>query len=386
MAKSRRLLRWTIVLIAAAVIGFLVYRATRPKPLQVAVKPVTRGIVEHTVANTRAGTVKACRRAKLSPNIGGQIAQLPIKKGDSVKKGQLLLELWNEDLKAQALLTEREAVSAQLSARATCLKADVSQRDADRLLKLRQSRSVSEERTDNAVSQAASLKAECEAAQTQVRVRNAQLAVVRANLDRTRLTAPFNGVIAEINGELFEYVTPSPVGIPTPPAVDLIDNECFYVSAPIDEVDASGIRDGMPARITMDAFAKRVFEGRVRRIADYVLDVEKQARTVDVEASFSKGDDIKDLLAGYSADIEIILDVRKDVIRVPTEAIMEGRKVYVFLPSQGKVALRQIHTGLSNWDLTEVLDGLAVDDLVVVNVDNPQLADGVAAVRIKEAP
>jgi HlyD family secretion protein len=386
MANFRRHWRWIIVLIIAGGIGFFIFRATRPKPLQVAVKPITRGIVERTVANTRAGTVKACRRAKLSPNIGGQIARLPIQKGDSVKKGQLLLELWNEDLSAQAILTEREAASAQSRAHAACLRAEVSQRDADRQVKLRKSQAVSEERTDNAVSQAAALRAECEAARTEVTVRNAQLAVVRANLERTRLLAPFNGVIAEINGELFEYVTPSPVGIPTPPAVDIIDNECFYVTAPIDEVDAAGIRDGMPARITMDAFANRSFEGRVRRIADYVLDAEKQARTVDVEVSFSKPEDIKDLLAGYSADIEVILDVRKDVIRAPTEAVMDGRKVYVFSPAIGKLALRQIRAGLANWDLTEVIEGLTVDELVVVNVDNPDLADNAAAVRIKEEP
>ena len=198
--------------------------------------------------------------------------------------------------------------------------------------------------------------------------------------------APFDGLIAEITGELFEYVTPSPIGVPTPPAVDIVDNACFYVTAPIDKVDAGDIRVGMTARITMDAFADRSFKGKVRRIADYVLDLEKQARTVDVEVVFSNPGDIKYLLAGYSADIEVILNVRNDVVRVPTEAVMEGRKVYVFLPDQGKVVKREIRAGLSNWDQTEVLDGLGPDELVVVNVDNPGLKDGAAAVRIKEKP
>ncbi|MBW2119469.1 MAG: efflux RND transporter periplasmic adaptor subunit [Deltaproteobacteria bacterium] len=115
---------------------------------------------------------------------------------------------------------------------------------------------------------------------------------------RKRLLAPFDGLIAEITGELFEYVTPSPVGVPTPPAVDIVDNACFYVTAPIDKVDAGDIRVGMTARITMDAFADRSFKGKVRRIADYVLDLEKQARTVDVEVVFSnQGDPIEALRA-----------------------------------------------------------------------------------------
>jgi HlyD family secretion protein len=382
----RKLIKWTIVLLIVVAIGFLIWRYTRPKPIEVAVKPVTRGIVEKTVANTRAGTIKACRRAKLSPSIGGQISKLPVKEGDQVKKGQLLLELWNQDLVAQALLAEREVVYTRSRSRSACLKADVSQREAKRLLKLRKSNAVSEERTDKAVAEAEALEAECQAARTQVSVGEARLAVARANLERTRLLAPFDGVIAEINGELFEYVTPSPVGVPIPPAVDIIDNACFYVTAPIDEVDAGGIRVGMTARITMDAFANRSFNGKVRRIADYVLDLEKQARTVDVEVVFSKPGDIKYLLAGYSADIEVILDVRNDVVRVPTEAVMEGRKVYVFLPDKDKVVKREIRAGLSNWDQTEVLDGLGPDELVVVNVDNPGLKDGAAAVRIEEKP
>lgn len=382
----RKLIKWTIALLIVVAIGFMIWRYTRPKPIEVAVKPVTRGIVESTVSNTRAGTIKACRRAKLSPSIGGQISRLPVKEGDHVKKGQLLLELWNRDLTAQAVLAEREVVSTRSRSRSACLKAEVSQREAKRLLKLRKSNAVSEERTDKAVAEAEALKAECQAALSQVSVGKARLAVARANLERTRLLAPFDGVIAEINGELFEYVTPSPVGVPTPPAVDIIDNACFYVTAPIDEVDAGGIRVGMTARITMDAFSDRSFNGKVRRIADYVLDLEKQARTVDVEAVFSNPGDIKYLLAGYSADIEIILDVRNDVVRVPTEAIMEGRKVYVFLPEQEKVVKREIQTGLSNWDQTVVLDGLSPDELVVVNMDNPDLKDGAGAVRIKEKP
>jgi HlyD family secretion protein len=382
----KHLLRWIVLLIALAGLAAVVWRLTRPDPVQVTVKPVTRGPVEATVANTRAGTVKACRRAKLSPGVGGQIVKLPVHEGDTVKAGQLLLELWNGDLSAQSTLAEREVVSARARAKAACLKAEVAERRAARLLKLRRSDAVSEEQADNSAAEAQALRAQCEAAETEKMVRQAQLSVVRANLSRTRLTAPFDGVVAEINGELFEYVTPSPVGIPTPPAVDVIDNTCFYVSAPIDEVDAAGIRVGMPARVSLDAFRDRKFTGTVRRIADYVLDVEKQARTVDVEVAFSRPEDLDFLLAGYSADIEVILQVSDDVVRVPTEAVMDGRRVFVFEPEQGLVAEKQIRTGISNWDLTEVLEGLESGQQVVVNVDNPDLADGAAALLGEEAP
>jgi HlyD family secretion protein len=382
----RHLFRWSLVLIVAAAVALGIWWATRPKPLEVAVKAVTRGVVARTVANTRAGTVKACRRAKLSPSIGGQIAKLPIREGDAVKEGQLLLEIWNEDLKAQAALAEEQVAAARSRSRSACLRAGVARRNADRMKKLRKQDIVPEERLDNAVAEAAALEAECSGARADIQVREAQLAVARANLERTRLSAPFDGVIAEINGERFEFVTPSPLGVPTPPVVDIIENDCFYVTAPIDEVDAAAIRVDMPARITMDAFRKETFPGRVRRIADYVLDIEKQARTVDVEVVFDEAPAGKTLLAGYSADIEVILDVRPDVVRVPTEAVMDGKRVFVFLPETGRIAAREIHTGLSNWDWSEVLEGLSPDELVVVNVDNPDLEDGAPAVRVEEAP
>ena len=54
-----------------------------------------------TVSNTRAGTVDACSRARLAPIMGGQIASLPVSEGDAVEKGQILLELWNDDLRCR---------------------------------------------------------------------------------------------------------------------------------------------------------------------------------------------------------------------------------------------------------------------------------------------
>ncbi len=373
-----------VIVVAALVGGFR--HLTRPAPLAVVVEPVTRGTVERTVANTRAGTVKACRRAKLSPSIGGQIARLPVHEGDRVKEGDLLLELWNQDIAAQILLAEREVMAARARARSACSRADVAARNAARLSALLKSNVGTQERTENAMAEAEALAAECNGAQSEVQVREAQLAVARATFDRTRLVAPFNGVIGEINGERFEYVTPSPLGVPTPPVIDIIAAGCYYVIAPIDEVDVAGIRVGMPARITMDAHGSRVFEARVRRIADYVLDVEKQARTVDVEVAFTNSDDFSVLLAGYSADIEIILDARPDVVRIPTEALMADGDVYVYLADPAKIVRRRIRSGLANWDFTEVLEGVNPGEPVVVNIDIPGLKDGAPATILEETP
>ena len=200
-----------------------------------------------------------------------------------------------------------------------------------------------------------------------------------ALLERTRLIAPFSGIIGEINGELGEFVTPSPVGIPTPPTVDLIDTTCLYISAPIDEVDAPAVHEGLEARISLDAFADRTFSGHVRRVAPYVLDVEKQARTVEIEAEIDDPDKGA-LLPGYSADVEVLLASEDNVVRIPTSIIVEGNSVYLYNEADGQLALREIETGISNWEFTEIKAGLSVGDRVVSSIDRAGVADG-ASVR-----
>lgn len=375
-----KLLRWIIVAVLALVLAVVIWYVSRPKPVEVSLATVDRGLVERGVANTRAATVTACRRSKLAPRSGGQIAQLLVHKGDRVKKGQVLLELWSEDLKAQVRLAQDQLAAAQARAEQACLSADLAQREADRARQLREERFISAEALDKAVSQGRAQQAACTATRAEIEHARSGIAVARASLSRQQLRAPFDGVVAEVTGELGEFTTPSPPGIPTPPAVDLIDDSCLYVTAPIDEVDAPAIKLGMPARISVDAFPGRKFAAHVRRLAPYVLDVEKQARTVDVEVEFNDPRQTAALLVGYSADVEIILDSRDGVLRVPTAAIQESSRALVYRREDGRLEERRIQSGISNWEFTEVLSGLNAGEQVVLSLERPGVVPGATAV------
>jgi HlyD family secretion protein len=353
--------------------------SSRPDPVAVETALAERALVAETVTNTRAGTVKACQRAKLAPPSGGQIARLPVKKGDHVRQGQVLLELWNDDVRARLALAEREAVAARARSDEACVIAQVARREAERLNTVLERGLVSFEAVDKARGDADSREAACRAATQNIQVARARVSEVRATLERLLLRAPFEGIVAEINGEVGEFVTPSPVGIATPPAVDVVDTQCIYVTAPIDEVDAPRIRAGMQARVTLDAFRERTFAARVRRVAPYVLDVEKQARTVEIEAELEPVDGAL-LLPGYSADIEVILQEKPDALRIPTRSLVEGNRVYVLDPQDGRVHAKAIGTGLRNWEFTEVTQGLDEGQRVVTTVDREGVADGARAV------
>jgi HlyD family secretion protein len=373
--KRVRLLAGLAIVVAIAV-GLVLWFG-RTKPITVDTVEATRGTVSETVTNTRAGTIKACERARMAPPSAGQIARLPVKKGDKVEKGQVLLELWNDDIRASLDLAQRSLQAAKALRDQSCIEAATSKKESARTTRLVQDKLVSVEVAERTAGQAEGTAAACRAANEQVKVASARIDEANAALERTRLRAPFTGIVAEINGEIGEFITPSPVGIPTPPAVDLVDASCIYVTAPIDEVDAPRVKEGMKARVTLDAFKDRRFAAHVRRVAPYVLDTEKQARTVEIEAEIDEHENAN-LLPGYSADVEVIIAERPDVLRIPTRALVEGKKVYLL--AAGRVKLATVEAGLGNWEYTEIRRGVEPGARVIVTIDREGLADGVPAV------
>ena len=378
MFKPKTWLRLVLLVSIGVALAYAAWHFTRPQPPEVELATIARGTVESTVVNTRAGTVTACRRARLAPSAGGQIVKLWVKEGDRVKAGQPLLELWNHDLAAQRDLATRQLATSEERRREACIMANNAKRDAERTQKLAAQGFVSPQRGEDALAEARARQANCDALAADVKRAQAQIRVTLAGLERTTLNAPFAGIVAMVTGEVGEYTTPSPPGIPTPPAVDLIDDTCLYVTAPMDEVDAPRLKAGQPARITLDALPGQIFDGRVRRIAPYVTEVEKQARTVDVEVDFAETER-RPLLVGYSADAEVIIERRDKVLRVPTQAIQQDGTVLV-LGKDDKLEARSLKTGLANWAFTEIVSGLAAGDRVLLSFDQ----DGVkAGVKVK---
>jgi HlyD family secretion protein len=383
MLKTKKLPRLWILAILIAVISIAIWFITRPDPIEVDLATAEMGLVESTVVNTRAGTIKACRRAKLAPAAGGHIVKLLVKEGDRVEEGQHLLELWNDDLSAQRDLVRRQLTMAEERRTEVCTVAVNARRESERTRQLADQGFVSAQRSETVEAEARSREASCEATKSDIKRAQAQIKVTQAGIERTILLAPFAGIVARITGELGEYATPSPPGIPTPPAIDLIDDTCLYVSAPMDEVDAPKLRVGQTARVTLDAIPGQIFLGRVRRIAPYVTEIEKQARTVDIEVDFDEPPKLP-LLVGYSADVESVVDRRDDILRIPTQSIRQGGKVLIMDANQ-RLQERTVQIGLANWAYTEITGGLTVGEKVLLSSDQDGLVVG-AKVKQKTSP
>lgn len=357
--------------------GYFIY-SRPPRLVEVEVYTLAKGEVQSTVSNTRVGTVKACRRAYLAPATGGQIAALHVREGDKVKRGQLLLEVWNQDLKAQVALQKAQIKTSRANAEQACQLAGSAEREAERLSRLQNGlHIVSVEQVDKSISGSKAQRAACRAALQTIDVTMAQVKVAEEAVRRTLVLAPFDGTVAELNAELGEFVTPSPPGIPTLPPIDLLDLSCLTVSAPIDEVDAASIKTGMQACVSLDAFPDKRCSGRVTRVAPYVLEKEKQARTVEVEVTLNDPKDLAELLPGYSADIEVMLARKSEALRLPAEAILENNRV-LMIDDDRILHEKQFQPGLANWTFTEVLSGLKAGDKVVLSVGKEGVADEVS--------
>jgi HlyD family secretion protein len=372
-------IRIGVLLGVVAVLVTLRLTVFAPEPVAVTVEEAARGRVEATVTNTRAGTVEARRRARLSTEVGGLVVELPHREGARVEAGDVLLRLEPRVPAAETELARRDLATAEARSSEACLAAERAVRERDRLERLAAEGIISEDLLDQAVSAADTSAAACTASRAGVASARSAIGLAQARLGQTVLRAPFDGVVADLRAEVGEWITPAPPAVPVPPVLDLIDPSSIYVSAPMDEVDAGVLVPGLPARITVDSLPGRELAGRVVRVAPFVEDVEEQNRTVEIEAELADQDVARSLLPGTSADVEVILEVRDDVLRVPTAALLEGSRVLV-LGADGVLAEQEVEVGLSNWDWTEIRGGLEAGARVVTSLDRTGVEAGAEAV------
>jgi len=375
-------IKLTIVVAVVIAVGFLL-RATvfAPEIPEVVVARVQRGDIEETVTNTRAGTVKLRRRAALSPQLGGRVIEVPVAEGERVEAGQVLLRLDDAVLQDQLTLAIEDVRAAKARSDEACLASLLAEKELTRQEGLHSQGIASEGAMDRALSQRDRGEAACRAARSGVDQSLAREKLVRTELEQTRIIAPFAGVIAEVRTEVGEWITPSPPGLRIPPVIDLLDLNSLYISAPIDEMDAERVQAGQGVRISVDSRRGQSFDGRLVRVAPYVLDVVEQNRTVEIEVEFNDATVMQTLLPGTSADVEVILERRADVLIVPSTAVADGRRVLVVV--DGVLEEREVVSGLGNWRMTEIVDGLAEGEYVVTLRRSAKLKAG-AEVTIQE--
>jgi membrane fusion protein, multidrug efflux system len=321
---------------AAAVPGAGAARASAAQPQAVEVTPILRRDLAETL--NLVGSLAANESAEIRPEIGGIVRQIFFEEGQPVKKGDLLLKIDDAELRAQF---------AQVEARFELAKLNVARSE-----NLSETRTIPQSEFDRARSEFASAQAE--------------LSLLRLRLEKTDLRAPFDGIVGSRIISPGDYVTPSTV-------ISTIDDlSRLKIGFQVPERFLSKVRPGTIVRArtrTSGASAEEhTIEGEVYFVG---TTIDRATRSSEVKAILREP--ASNLRPGMFANIELILEVRQQVLAVPEGAILadargvqiivvgekDGRPVATFVP---------VRTGLRSRGLVEVqpLQGEIADETRVI--------------------
>lgn len=405
MSTKRTLLLILMALISLFAVGYMLFRA---KPLDVTVFRVKKGDVEATVTATTTGTVKARAISKISSQSTGRIAKIFKREGATVKKDEIIMELENSDAKAQVRLAEanlkaarsdlsqlifsKDMVVSQASAiiSQTKAKLDNALSSYDRGVDLYSKGMISKQEMDSATAALDVAKAdhenaraselqgkmkgdEIKSAMARIEQMESNLELARIQLSHTYITAPYAGTIMQLFVEEGELLIPFTI---MTPMLEMADESSMEVEAEIDEVDIGKLRLGQDVRLTFDAFKEKKFRGKIKEIFPFVATTKEQNRTVLVKVRIDMGQE--GVKIGMSTDVEVITGRARGVLYLPTNAIIEKADgQFVFVSEKGIARQKKIKTGLSNWDTTEVVDGLKEGDEVITSLEIKKFTDGI---------
>ncbi|MCX6220394.1 MAG: efflux RND transporter periplasmic adaptor subunit [Bacteroidia bacterium] len=411
MKKKNRFLPWIIVL-GLAVIVLLVIGKKRGwfgKDLTLKVSTEKVEIRDITEIITANGKLKPLKEVKISPEVPGEIIELPVKEGEKVKKGDLLVvikpDIYQSSLsRIEASLNTQKARLAQ--AEAQLIERELNYQRAKQLLEKKTIPKSEFETVEAAWKVAIS---EVQAARYSVKSAESSVKEANENLTKTKIFSPIDGTVSKLNVEKGEKV----VGTNQFAGTELMtvaDLNTMEVKVEVNENDIVKVQKFDTANIEIDAYLKRKFKGIVTEIAS---SANVTGTTVDQVTNFNvkivllaksyqdliEKDTLKyPFLPGMSATVEILTDTRKGIISVPIQAVttrgddgavkkaseqMEkmgtsdtnAKEVAPKEPEQHEVVFvvknnltwkKRVKTGIQDNTRIEILEGLTVGDEVIV--------------------
>jgi HlyD family secretion protein len=348
--------------------------------LPVRVARVEHGPVEDIVTASEAGSIRTRFRTKVAADVLARIKEIRFREGDTVERGKIVMMLDDRAPAAALAVAQADLVAGKAVAEEARLRRDLSLSELRRNEDLKSSGIVSDDAFERIQNRAVVDEQGWLAAQARVAQLEAAVESARVILEKYAIPAPFTGVISELLVEVGE--TTSMLG--ALPLFEMLDLTSLYGVAKVDEVDLPRVRVGLAVRLTLDAMPGHPLMGEVLRIAPFVSEVEEHNRTVEIEIGIPGIDNGTPMVPGMSTTVEVIVARKDRGLRIPTAALLPGRRVFVV--ENGRAAERSLVVGLANWEHTEVVSGLAEEDVVILSVEKSELVAGVLVRAEDEKP
>lgn len=373
-----------------AIIILVITQGNKNEVIKVQTEKVEKRTITQTV--TATGKIDPEFKVIITPEVTGEIVSLPVKEGDQVKKGDVLLRI-----KADTYLAAKQRAEANLqSARAT-----LSMRKAEkerviasynRIKELHAKKLASDSELENAKSEYLTILAQIESSEAMVNQSEASVKEAIEQLNKTTIISPIAGTVTQLNVELGERVLGSGFSQGTN-LMTVADLSKMVAIVDVDENDIVLISLGDTARIKVDAFGDRVFKGVVSEIGNSAKTTGfgTQDQVVNFEVKIKILDYDKNLRPGMSCNSTIETETRQNVISVPLVSITargntglmedeEGAQFtqvktekngkneveeIVFIVKDGKAKSVKVKTGISDDNYIQILEGVSVGEEVI---------------------
>jgi HlyD family secretion protein len=410
---------WTKRIIAAvfvlAVIG-IVAASLAPKkepPVTVQTSAVRKGPITRKVA--AAGKLQAATQVKLSSNLSGDLLDLPVREGDTIKKGQYIGRIDSRRYEAQ--LHQREAMEQSARSELSLEEVNLAKLEADlkRVEKLVKADSASAAELERAVAERDGALARVQAAKDRVRNATASLSEARYLLSFTTLTAPIDGILTSRLKQVGERVRGSDFN--EDPIVIIATLSSMEMKVEVGEHEVVYLHEGDPAEIEIDAFPDRKFPAQVIEIAKNatVKNAGTEAEVTTFPVRIALTTNVPGALPGMSGQATISTETHDQALIVPLQAVTvrtekqlgagkdqkdggpppEGGAVpgaagskkvgrepmqkVIFVVEDGKARVRRVETGLASENDIELTSGVKEGDVIVegpYKLLSRDLADG----------
>lgn len=392
------------IILAIIVIAIILYAKSLLKKIEVKGYEVKKQELIISVTATSTGTIKADNEVKLTAQKIGRIKKLFVEEGSIIKKGNIVAEMEFDESQqrlnmSSAVLQRMQANLESLKLGSNSFRTDIEENISKSLAVLNEAESrlrrfkelkekgyiaqidydtvkreydVAKANNDSAIAAREQIKSKAEeikSLEAAVKEAQSEHSLAKINHDYSFMRTPISGVITSRPVKIGDTVS---IGVLI---AAVVSTDSLYIEAFIDEADVAKLSLGQPVNISLDAYPGQIFTGEIYMISPVVLGGKQEARTFEIRVKFREnGINIKH---GMSADVEVIVDRIKDILIVPSQAIVEKSDAkFVYLNRKGKAVMTKVSTARYNWNFTEVTDGIKEGDIIVINPDTPGLADG----------
>jgi HlyD family secretion protein len=348
------------IIISVVVAGFFLLRGRGNEP-QFRTDKVVRGDIEMAV--TATGTVNPVTTVLVGTQVSGTIKNIYVDFNSPVKKGQLIARIDPALFEAQV----NQAKANLLSAKANLEKAEATSVDAKRTMErnkeLLTKNLIAQSDFDTAETNYETAKASVSAAKSQVAQSEAALSSAETNLFYTKIVSPVDGIVVSRNVDVGQTVAAS---FQTPTLFSIAqDLTKMQIDTNVAEADIGNVKVEQDVDFTVDAYSDITFKGKVWQVRNAPITVQNVV-TYDVVIQVDNSE-LK-LKPGMTANVSIIISLRKDVLKIPNAALrflpvemgktsMQQKGAGVWILDQGKPERVPVSTGISDGSYTELVSG-----------------------------